>query len=503
MRFPIGNPAAGFAQGESDASPVPSKTANLLLLVIVAAAAYLRESRLSGNLYADEVWIIKNAASPFSDFVREFMQDWVHPPLFHFIVRGWVHLFGVNDLSGREVAMLFGILSVPLIYWVGTMMADRKAGLIAASLLALSPIHVYTSQYGRHYSLFVFFVILSIAAFANLYREPDNTWYGVFYVTANVLLVYTHYFGWLIVSCEGLFFLIGRFTYVRRWVNIYLSVVLSVIPWAIMIATHTRDRGVGQFIAWIETPTLWEPIKTLVSFNGTWPMVHQRKLGLVLMGGIAMFSMARLGFRNRNCRDSVYFLVSCVALPFVTVFLVSVTLQPIWLTRTMLVSLPAYYLLIAAGSREFERWKPVCVLMLVPVVWMGLAALSYLQTDHRMPFERTARYLESLTENDIPIAVQDTYLMNPLLFYYTGNGFLYELQDYNVSVAPPAHKASLRRILAEDPERMILVSYPSEKHRQNKELIASRYGAVTTKKFTGFGEQNQSRSILVSLYEKN
>ncbi len=478
------------------------------MVCITIVGLMIRSFQLTGNLYSDEVWIITTAVSAFPAFLQEIMQDWVHPPLFHFIARGWIYLFGLSDVSGRLLSMTFGVISIPLIYWLGKQIAGSKTGVIAAALLALSPIHIYHSQYGRHYSLFVFFVILSMAGFLKVYDQPTNRKYGIYYCISSILLVYTHYFGWLIVFCQFLFFLVGRFTFIRNWALLQALIYLSYIPWIYVVLkfvakTHS-DHHLAPHFDWIESPSFLEPLKTLSIFNGTIPVSHQGKIGILLFGCIVLLSLKNLFRENIKNQDVILFLFSCVVVPFVLVFVVSHTVKPIWIARAMLLSIPPYYLLISIGGQQVKSKLLSFGLMLIPLIWMSISALFYIRSDHRMPYENIASYLEKESGKAVPILVESTYLMNPIFHYYKGDGFLYELRENNVSVIPVDHKDNLSHILSiinglED--RLILVTYTNA-GRKIKEEISSKYIFEKQKEFIGYGEEGQVQKVTISFYKE-
>jgi hypothetical protein len=223
----------------------------------------------------------------------------------------------------------------------------------------------------------------------------------------------------------------------------------------------------------------------------------------MLLGGISLLSLIGI-YRDDKYRDAVLFLFSCVVLPFVLVFVVSHIVQPIWIPRAMLLSLPAFYILIAIGSQRIEMKKAYLSLMFIPLLWMSLSSLSYLRNEHRLPYEQIARYLESESESGMPLLVDGTYLMNPLYFYYKGQGSLYELWETNVSVVPVSHKENLSRILLrirESENRLILVTFrepPSELSS------SSAYRAVRRKDYNVLGEDmGQLKNMSIFFYEKN
>ncbi|MDH5550968.1 MAG: glycosyltransferase family 39 protein, partial [Gemmatimonadota bacterium] len=53
----------------------------------------------------------------------------------------------------RLLPAVFGIVAVPLMFLLGKRLFGARAGLLAATLVAFSPWHIYWSQYGRYYTL--------------------------------------------------------------------------------------------------------------------------------------------------------------------------------------------------------------------------------------------------------------------------------------------------------------------------------------------------------------
>lgn len=469
----------------------------------------LRMYRLTGNLYSDEVWIITTATSKFSDFLLEPLQDWVHPPLFHFLARAWVYAVGFEDHSIRIMAMIFGVLSIPLIYAIGRRISGARCGIVAATLLALSPSHIYHSQYGRHYSLFVFLVLVSMCTFFEIYAHPANRKYFALYTVATTLLVYTHYFGWMIVACQSLFFISCRSQFIKRWAAVQAMILFAYAPWVYFMLkaaakTPSSDQIVPH-IAWIEPPALWEPFRTLAIFNGTISFPHQAILGTAFVGGIFALSMRELFRKEKTIHDEVLILLSYVVIPFFLVFIVSYALQPIWILRAMMLSLPAYYLLISLGALQFKGRKYASIiLMVIPLFWMSIASLEYIRHEHRMPYERIALYLEKESDVGTPILVENTYLANPIYHYFKGKGFLYELDENNVSVVPANHKGNITDILDQagnNGDRLVLVTYTSAEENIRNEL-SSRYRYVRKTEFFGFGEEGQTRNVHVLFFNR-
>jgi 4-amino-4-deoxy-L-arabinose transferase-like glycosyltransferase len=81
-------------------------------------------------------------------------------------------LFGVNELSARLPSIVFGVLSVVLVFFIGRGFGT-SAGLIAALLMAFMPFEVGWSRACRMYSMYQFFFLLTLFSFYKGF-EPEK-----------------------------------------------------------------------------------------------------------------------------------------------------------------------------------------------------------------------------------------------------------------------------------------------------------------------------------------
>ena len=88
-------------------------------------------------------------------------------------------------------------------------MCDFRAGLVAALLLALSPLHVWYSQELRPYTLLVFWVLISSLILLQCDKKSWRLWLPIQFAV-NALLVYTHLFAFLVLAPQALYILLKR-----------------------------------------------------------------------------------------------------------------------------------------------------------------------------------------------------------------------------------------------------------------------------------------------------
>ena len=135
----------------------------------------------------------------------------------------------------RLPSLVFGVLTVPLTYQLGRRMVNGWAGLLAALLLAVAPMHVDFSIQMRGYTAATFWAaVMYLSLWRGLHGGGWRYW-GVFAAAAG-LAVYAHLFGALAVGASWLVVigaLIFRQQPRQRWqfpaVSLLLTVVLLLI----------------------------------------------------------------------------------------------------------------------------------------------------------------------------------------------------------------------------------------------------------------------------------
>jgi mannosyltransferase len=157
---------------------------------ILLIAAYVRLNGLVAHgLWYDEIltalrgresldWLI--VSSPF--------HSW---PLLYLIAKLSTYLFGPSDFAIRFPSVIEGVLGVAFILRLGRRFYGWWAGLGAALLLALSPLHIYASRDARYYPLIVLLCLVTTnLLWQALTKKQRKHWIGFLLVTIAAL--YNH-----------------------------------------------------------------------------------------------------------------------------------------------------------------------------------------------------------------------------------------------------------------------------------------------------------------------
>ncbi len=202
--------------GGGGASPDPGcradrRRAGAALALVTALGLLLRLYRLPGqSVWHDEFLALCHFNAP--DLSRHlalldlYMPINMKSPLYYAFQYGFARHVTDSLLALRLLAVLFGVLCIPVLYALVHRMFGRRPALFAALLLALSPQHVWYSQEVRTYA---FSMLLSLCSFYCLLRAVEGggrRWWAAS-LLLNALLPWTHLMFSLTVFAEGCFLL--------------------------------------------------------------------------------------------------------------------------------------------------------------------------------------------------------------------------------------------------------------------------------------------------------
>ena len=138
-------------------APVPwNWLAGLTLL-----AAVLRAIALDQQLWYDEITtLVDSVRRPLAIIVTTYTSQNQHT-LYSILARVSIVLFGEHPWALRLPAVLFGVASIPALYFYARLATSRREALLACALLTVSYHHVWFSQNARGYTAMVFWTLLT------------------------------------------------------------------------------------------------------------------------------------------------------------------------------------------------------------------------------------------------------------------------------------------------------------------------------------------------------
>lgn len=387
----------------------------LAILIVTAVAAFLRIYHLGAeSLWIDEGYSLRDAADIGSlGAVR---------PLYFTFLNIWSR-FGHSEFWLRLPSAIFGIAAVPVLYLVGRRIYSHRVGLMAALLMAISPLQIDHSQEIRMYSLITLIVVSEVLFFVDYVQTGRirNLLFCLACVGIGFLVFPLSVF---MLLAFNLFFLIR----IRRreaawWYAGQALVGVAAIPLMPKFLLETREYG--EAWAWrMNKPGVLDMLRISRDFN-LWRIPEQQSQA-VLAGdiyGVLILLLIAYGVIYAYMRGASWQTSLCLLwliVPLGALLVVSHVLAKMWLVRYVIYASPAYYILIALGLAAV-RSRPFHGIMLAVVMLLPLARLgTYYAKPHRPEWRPAVRYVEKhLEDGDVVVVYRygNKYVYD---YYYSG-----------------------------------------------------------------------------------
>jgi len=259
------------------------------------------------------------------------------PPFYFLLLRFWIEIFGDSNQTLRLLSVIFGVATILVIFLLGRKVFDEGAGLLAASVLAILPLHIQYSQEVRAYPLAVLVTALATYAYWQAYRsigkrQERGAW--LLYAGLAAASLLTHYLTAWILLAHGLFALLQpppiRLVLVKRLALAAAVSLLLLAPW--LLSPYFReliqlDPMIKGF--WREETLTRIPALMFYFFAGWLPGVKFKSvLGFILFTLYATSAVAVIPLARRR-EDQPAFLFTCLLLltPILSVIGISAVLD--------------------------------------------------------------------------------------------------------------------------------------------------------------------------------
>lgn len=244
------------------------KDKKIIWTVILSALAVvyilLRFWHLTDScLWFDEIFGVHAAEMNFGEMLWFVAQDLIHPPLFYILLKVWISIDGETLFWLRFFPVLFSIFALFAFYqFCKQLKLSYPAIAIAFAVFACNGALIKYSQEVRMYSLELFFGIVSMWLFTRFLHLGKNIW---LLTLCNILLVYTHYFGWFILLAEIIVILILQRIKIRQILIMFGICLVSYVPWIFAIVKAAQiNSDLSQNIGWIAKPNLYVIIQFIL-----------------------------------------------------------------------------------------------------------------------------------------------------------------------------------------------------------------------------------------------
>lgn len=354
-------------------------------------ALFLRLINLNQPFWLDEaIQALAVSRLSLGRLLTEFMPTDFNPPLSYLVSWEFGRLFGYSEVVLRLPSVIFGVLTVWLVY--------RLGGKLAALLLATSGLHLYYSQEARAYSL------AALAVTASFYCLKKKNWVG--YIVASLAAIYSHYLTVFIFPAQLVW--VKKADWKKLW-PAWMLIAVGYLPWlpvffrqlaAGQAAAGTAWGGVAGSLSWKNVVLI--PVKFLV---GRISLDNNYIFAAVITVPLLAVAWALRQGVKQDKRSAAWLLI-----PTVLIILVSFWL-PILSYFRLLFLLPAVYLLVVKGSEKIA-WGLVGINLACSAIYL------FMPQFHREDWRSLAREL-----TDQPVVI-NAPVAAPLRYYYAGNNLI-------------------------------------------------------------------------------
>jgi uncharacterized membrane protein len=317
-------------------------------------------------LWFDEIFSVHAAEHPWNSLFWFVAQDIIHPPLFYVLLKIWIGLGGESVFWLRLLPVAFSVLAIfPFVRLCTELKLKTPVILLSLGLLAVNGALIKYTQTLRMYSMLMCLALVSMWLFARYFNRGKSF---VPLVIANVVLVYTHYFGWLVIGSEVAALLIFQRIKWRRAVVMFAVVVASFAPWLVAVWRAARQGSdVAQNIGWQALPNLGELLTFATDlvepFYFQASNAEPASIYLVSVPLLVVFSAAMIEYLIKWVRKAEpgpgAVLAIFVVVPLIVAFAASWLLpHSVWGTRHLIVVFPPMMILFASAVLSFHL-RPV------------------------------------------------------------------------------------------------------------------------------------------------
>jgi uncharacterized membrane protein len=333
-----------------------------------------------------------------------------HPPLFYLILHFLV-IDKFNEFHLRLPSAVFGALTVLFTYTLGRSVANSKVGLISASLVAFSPLHIFYSQEARMYSLLCLSVTSSLSfMYIGLKTDTIHSWIG--YSLSTLIGLYTHYFAFLPLFTQIIYNVSAKklrsFYVPPSYFKATLISLIGYIPWIPFVSL----RSIG-----VEIGFPFHPYDLLRLFNrftifGLVP-APIRLLILFIFASIILYSLYLIATRPDLNLIGLVFAFSAIPI----VILLGLIGIHIWQIKYFVFLLPIYLIFIGYGISHLNRRK-VILILITSIITFSLIAVYPTYSESQQDWRSAANYVKCNHRSGDKIVFDPEYNSLPFNYYF-------------------------------------------------------------------------------------
>jgi len=347
-------------------------------------------------------------------------------PGYFIMLWGVTRLFGNSELVLRLPSALAGAAAVVGVWAIGRALKRETAAILAAVLMALSPLAVFWSQQVKPEALAVTIAVWSSFLLLAAWRRGGTRWW-VAYSLLNVVGLYVFYFHFFVLAAHSVVILAWHarrreWAAALRWLALQCLVCATLAPWLVLALTRGLFGEVAKSHAQMPLSLGQYALESAYGLLAGQP--YGGPLGaavLVLMATLIAVALLRL--RRNALTFELSVLGAWLVVPLAALYVLQL-IVPTYETRYLLMVIPAFCLVLGISleellkSRTLLRLAAVVSTCFVVVFWLRMDIQFYETPLYAHGFREAATYFVNHREdNGIILGLRGEYEMYAYDYY--------------------------------------------------------------------------------------
>lgn len=380
-----------------------------ILLNFVVKGIFLGANSLGG----DEPFSVFHSQQSLGNLF-EIFQNENNPPLHFLLLHYWIKFFGISEVSVRILSLIFSSFTVLFIYRIGWRFFNLRVGIYASILFIFSTYQVTFAHEARAYALMGFLTAISMFYYMKIVIAEDrNKWAFIWFLLANTLLIYTHFFGFFILFIE-FFFILFQGNLLKkyyRFLVLFVGVLfLAYLPYLWIILNRFTSSTQGG--TWLTPPSGIDAFYEMFRAFSNAPVTAVFTLAALITGTIFLIVKRK---QNPN-RLATRLMICWFYVPFVFMFVISFWV-PMFLDRYLMFIAIGFCVLVAL-STDFILQKPKFRLIIPGFICLLFIVSVKPNKTNKREVRETVQLVKELENDSTLVLVAPVHFSLNFIYYY-------------------------------------------------------------------------------------
>ncbi len=380
----------------------------LLLLNFFIKVIYLDYGCISG----DEPFTLFHAQQSLSDLFALFQNE-NNPPLHFVLSHFWIELFGITAFASRFLSLIFSTATVYFIYKLAHKSFNIRIAIIASLIYTFSNYHIFFAHEMRVYSLFALLTTISMYAFISLISEKKSRKYFILLILSNALLIYAHFFGFIIIAIQGLSVIWIKELRKNIFKQFSLSALITLVLYAPYFPIFIKRFLSSSGGTWVSPPSIESLYNNLWKFSNA-PVNTVTFLSILLAALIFVLIGKTREVKYKKAFSKIVLI--WFLFPYLFLFAISF-LIPMFLDRYLIFISIAYYLTIAIAIDFLASRKWVFYSLSIIAIGM-MTITTNLKSGHNQDLKEVVHLIQESKDAHTAVVICPDWVQLGFSYHY-------------------------------------------------------------------------------------